>query len=136
MWTQKIYHINVKKTKDHHQMKSLKIRCIGIFPILKKIQFNFFKLFWLSSFFFHFTLKFSSSHMNFLTNQILMDIYRVVYHYLCSKARHTYKIYSLIIIIITIFLIMVRYRVFRMSKVSTYPCFSYPMPRWCMHGFV
>jgi hypothetical protein len=34
MWIQKIYHINVRKKREHHEVKSLKIRCVGIFPIL------------------------------------------------------------------------------------------------------
>jgi hypothetical protein len=70
-------------------------------------------------FFFHFTLKSSSFHMDFLINHMFNDIYGVSYQYFFTKIKKdNYKIYNLIIIIIAKNPTSVKCELFKMSKVS------------------
>jgi hypothetical protein len=68
-------------------MKNEKIKCIETFKY-KKFSFNFskmsFSLFQFLSFVSHFILQSPSFHINFLTNHMSRDIYRVAYQYLSS----------------------------------------------------
>jgi hypothetical protein len=68
---------------------------------------------------FHFTLKSLIFFLNFLTNHMFRDIYRVVLLIFVTKTiRDNYKIYSLIIILNAGIVVNVRCGLFKMSNMS------------------
>ncbi len=83
MWIQKICtsNIKIKKKIGHHKMNNLLVRRIEFFPIY--IFFIFKNLtccdfHHLLQLIFHFTLKYLNVSLNFLTNHMFRDTYKVV----------------------------------------------------------
>jgi hypothetical protein len=56
---------------------NLKIRCIKMFPTQKKNDLK--KMPWFLSFITHFKLKYSNLHMNFWTNHMSNDNFKINY---------------------------------------------------------
>jgi hypothetical protein len=81
MWIQKICQKFFLK-KRQHKMNNLIVRCTEFFPIyiffiFKNLTCRDFHHF--LQLIFHFTLKFLIFFLNFLTNHMFKDIYKVVY---------------------------------------------------------
>jgi hypothetical protein len=66
-------------------MKNLKLRCIETFLIQKFVKIIIFK-WYIFIVFLDFTFKFPRFHMDFLTNHMSSDIYKMIYKYFLPKA--------------------------------------------------
>jgi hypothetical protein len=73
----------------------------------------------------HFILKYLTFHMEFWTNPLYNDIYKIIYVFLIKCIKENYNIYNLIIIK-SARILMCKMWTFQMSKASHF---------WPNHGF-
>ncbi len=99
-----------ENTFDHPTSNILSLTCIH-FGL--KLIFHFFRIS-------QFTLKYPSFHMDFFTNNMFRDIYRVFFLsiFITKNITNNYNFYYLITIIIARIVVSVKCEVFKLSKMN------------------